>query len=215
MIINHKCPNRIKPILLREQKTEALLVFVRTLVEQLFIKIQKENSVNLQGKNIEDTKCIYTNLKNIKEELEKSVVPVTYLKSLIANKNNTNKAFRVLFDKEEPLIVYYNSLLKVMESKLSIGQRWLPEVIIISTLSQWVLEEEKSSILYPFLNEVDYIDLIDRFDKIKNEQKSDKKELIMNMYKLSAQLIEHLNESSYKKTFQAKQKATKKSKKRK
>ena len=102
-----------------------------------------------------------------------------------------------------------------MESKLSIGQRWLPEVIIISTLSQWVLEEEKSSILYPFLNKVDYIDLIDRFDKIKNEQKSDKKELIMNMYKLSAQLIEHLNESSYKKTFQAKQKATKKSKTRK
>ena len=68
MIINHKCPNRIKPILLREQKTEALLVFVRTLVEQLFIKIQKENSVNLQGENIEDTKCIYTNLKKKKEE---------------------------------------------------------------------------------------------------------------------------------------------------
>jgi len=214
MIMNHKCPNRIKPILLREQKTEALLVFIRTLLEQLFVKIQKQNSVNLQAKNVEDTKVIYTNLKNIKEELENCVVPVEYLKSLIVNKHNTNKAFRILFDKEEPLIVYYNSLLKVMESKLSIGERWLPEVIIISTLSQWLLEEEKSSTLYPFLNQIDYIDLIDRFDKIKNEQQTDKKELIMNMYKLSAELIEHLKESSYKKTFQAKQKSTKKSKKR-
>ena len=76
------------------------------------------------------------------------------------------------------------------------------------------MEEEKSITLYPFLKEIDYIDLIDRFDKIKNEQKSDKKELIMNMYKVSAQLIEHLKESSYKKTFQAKQKSVKKSKKR-
>jgi len=42
MSINPNCPNRIKPKLLREQKTEALLVFIRTTLEQSFEKIEKE-----------------------------------------------------------------------------------------------------------------------------------------------------------------------------
>ena len=36
MNIKQFCPQRIKPKLLREQKTEALLVFIRTTPEQYF-----------------------------------------------------------------------------------------------------------------------------------------------------------------------------------
>ena len=38
------CPNRIKPKLLREQKTEALLVFIRTTLEQSFKEIKEKGS---------------------------------------------------------------------------------------------------------------------------------------------------------------------------
>jgi hypothetical protein len=35
------CKNRIKPLLLRDVKTEALLVFVRTTLEDYFIRLTR------------------------------------------------------------------------------------------------------------------------------------------------------------------------------
>ena len=48
--------NRIKPKLLREQKTEALLVFIRTTLEQTFKDIENKysNRVFLVDKDIND-----------------------------------------------------------------------------------------------------------------------------------------------------------------
>jgi hypothetical protein len=56
--------NRIKPKLLREQKTEALLVFIRTTLEQTFSEIKEKDSYTQIGSD-EDTKYIYDILETL------------------------------------------------------------------------------------------------------------------------------------------------------
>ena len=70
--------------------------------------------------------------------------------------------------------------------------------MVVSLLSQWILEEEKSIYLYPFLSDINYINLIEKFDNAKLDETIEKKDVVMNMYKLSTKLIDSLNEATYK-----------------
>jgi len=57
-MVKNYCTDRIKPKLLREQKTEALLVFIRTTLEQYF-KIMGDDKINYaEFGTQEDTKYI-------------------------------------------------------------------------------------------------------------------------------------------------------------
>jgi len=194
MSINPNCPNRIKPKLLREQKTEALLVFIRTTLEQSFEKIEKEEFY-LEIGTPEDTQYIYKVLKDLRDKLQECVVNSSYLQSIIAN-SGKNAVFSMLAKKERPLMIYYDAIVKEIEINLSNGTQWIPELMVISLLSQWILEEEKSVYLYPFLEEINYIELIDIYDKSKQNESDDKKDVVMNMYRLSTKLIEKLKKSS-------------------
>ena len=196
MSIYPNCPNRIKPKLLREQKTEALLVFIRTTLEQSFDKIEQENFY-LEIGTPEDTKYIYDILKDLRDKLKECVVNSSYLQSIIAN-SGKNAVFSMLAKKERPLMVYYDSIVKEIELSLSNGSQWIPELMVISLLSQWILEEEKSVYLYPFLKDINYIELIDIYDKSKQNEDENKKEVVMNMYRLSTKLIEKLKKASVK-----------------
>ena len=108
------------------------------------------------------------------------------------------KVLKILSKKEEPLMVYYDSLIKSIEVNLINGSSWIPELVVISLLSEWLIEEEKSVYLYPFLKEIDYLDLINRYDKTKIALDSNTKEIIMNMYRLSSSLIYKLKHTNYK-----------------
>jgi len=114
MSINNNQKNRIKPKLLREQKTEALLVFIRTTQEQ----------------------------------------------------------------------------------------NWIPEQLVICLLSEWILEEEKSTILYPFLKDIDYTSLLSLYDKVIIQAKKDedwnKTLAVKTMYKVASELIQRLKNTTYK-----------------
>lgn len=204
MSIHPNCPNRIKPKLLREQKTEALLVFIRTTLEQTFKQIES-NGIEIQIGTQEDTEHIYKCLKDLYENLSETVVNSSYLQNLIASSGKT-PFLSMLAQKEKPLMVYYDSLVKGIEVNLPSGTSWIPELMVISLLSQWILEEEKSVYLYPFLNEIDYIDLISRYDASKKTLEEDRKDVIMNMYTLSTILIEKLKNTTYKTTSHKKKK---------
>jgi len=196
MSINPNCPNRIKPKLLREQKTEALLVFIRTTLEQSFDKIEKEEFY-LEIGTLEDTQYIYEILKDLRDNLQECVVNSSYLQSIIAN-SGKNAVFSMLAKREKPLMIYYDAIVKEIEVNLTNGTHWIPELMVISLLSQWILEEEKSVYLYPFLKDINYIELIDIYDKSKRNGDEDKKDVVMNMYRLSTKLIEKLKKSSVK-----------------
>ena len=194
--MNMICKNRVKPKLLRDIKTEALLVFVRTTLEDYFYQIEK-GSCFFKLSNEEDMKYVYNNLRMLLDYLEDSVINSSYLRSLIENANK-NASLRLLAKKEEPLMVYYDSLVKSIERQLPNGTFWIPELIVICLLSEWIVEEEKSIYFYPFLKDFDYIDLINRYEVIKKDLEVDKKEVILNMFIISTKLIEKLKKVDFK-----------------
>jgi len=208
MSINQICPNRIKPKLLREQKTEALLVFIRTTLEQTFKEIDDKGSYTQIGSK-EDTEYIYSILKNLNTQLQECVVNSSYLQSIILN-SDKSAFFKSLAKKEEPLMVYYDSIVQSISKNLPSGTLWIPELMVIALLSQWILEEEKSVYLYPFLLDIDYLAILERFDNARLEETKDKKEVVMNMYKLSTKLIDSLKNSTYKTNINRKSKTRKK-----
>lgn len=190
------CRNRVKPKLLRDIKTEALLVFVRTTLEDYFYQIEK-GSCFFKLSNEEDMKYVHNNLRKLLDYLEDSVINSSYLRSLIENANK-NASLRLLAKKEEHLMVYYDSLVKSIERQLPNGTFWIPELIVICLLSEWIVEEEKSTYFYPFLKNFDYIDLINRYEVIKKDLEVDKKEVILNMFIISTKLIEKLKKVDFK-----------------
>ena len=189
------CKNRIKPLLLRDIKTEALLVFIRTTLEDYFRQIENESNYFELGSK-EDNQFVYNELKKLLEKLQDTVINSSYLRSLIENAPK-HPSLKVLAKREEPLMVYYDSLVKTIERLLTNGNSWIPELIVIALLSEWIIEEEKSTYFYPFLKDLDYIDLINRYDNAKIGLDKDKKEIMLNMYKISSTLIEKLKNTKY------------------
>jgi hypothetical protein len=190
------CPNRVKPKLLREMKTEALLVFIRTTLEEYFIKLDNQEIKSQIGSD-EDIEIVSLSLRKLLSNLQECVVSSTYLRSLIANMHK-NSALKMIAKKEEPLMVYYDSIIKALENKFYNGQYWMPELVVISLLSEWIIEEEKSTFLYPFLGDINYLELLNIYDKTRLNLDDEKKEIIMNMYKISSYLISKLKESHFK-----------------
>lgn len=194
--MNMTCKNRVKPKLLRDVKTEALLVFIRTTLEQSFHQIETIG-YNFRLGNDEDNDVVYSSLKGLLEQLQDTVINSTYLRSLIENAHK-NATLKILAKKEEPLMIYYDSLIKTIEVCLPNGSFWIPELVVISLLSEWIIEEEKTAYFYPYLKDIDYIDLINRYDNTKKELDSEKKDIMMNMYKIASKLIDKLKKIEYK-----------------
>ena len=107
------CKNSVKPKLLRDVKTEALLVFIRTTLEQSFYQIDNVGYNFLLG-NDEDNEYVYSTLKKLLIQLEDTVINSSYLRSLIEN-SHKNATLKMLAKKEEPLMVYYDSLVQTIE----------------------------------------------------------------------------------------------------
>ena len=190
------CKNRVKPKLLRDVKTEALLVFIRTTLEQSFYQIDNIG-YSFELGNDKDKEFVYSSLKKLLEQLQDTVINSTYLRSLIEN-SHKNATLKLLAKKEEPLMIYYDTLIKTIEVCLPNGSSWIPELVVISLLSEWIIEEEKTAYFYPYLKDIDYLDLINRYDNSKKDLDNEKKEIIMNMYKISSKLIEKLKKAEYK-----------------
>ncbi len=190
------CKNRIKPKLLRDIKTEALLVFIRTTLEQSFYQIDNIG-YSFELGNDKDKELVYSSLKKLLEQLQDTVINSTYLRSLIEN-SHKNATLKLLAKKEEPLMIYYDTLIKTIEVCLPNGSSWIPELVVISLLSEWIIEEEKTAYFYPYLKDMNYLDLINRYDNSKKDLNNEKKDIIMNMYKISSKLIEKLKKAEYK-----------------
>jgi hypothetical protein len=190
------CKNRVKPLLLRDIKTEALLVFIRTTLEQSFYQIDNVG-YNFKLENEEDNDVVYSSLKKLLYQLQDTVINSSYLRSLIENSHKST-TLKILAKKEEPLMIYYDTLVKTIESCLENGSSWIPEVVVIALLSEWIIEEEKTTYFYPYLKDIHYIDLITRYDNNKKNLDEEKKDILMNMYKISSKLIEKLKNAEYK-----------------
>ena len=194
--LSDNCTNRIKPTLLRDVKTEALLVFARTALERYFAELGDVNMQNIMGSNEEFT-YVYTTLGKLLTHLQEHVVNVDYLIDL-AQLENKHPAFKALSKQEEPLVGYYNIMAQKVRSHYEGKPAYLPELLVVCVLAEWLLGEEKSTHIYPFLDDIDFLELIGKFEDHRKHFYKDDECKISEIHELSFKITEKLENYKYK-----------------
>ena len=188
---------QIKIKLLRDVKTDALLIYIKTVIEELLENIKNEKyKIDLGNKEFNNE--IFENISKLNDKLSFSIINAYELKAFVSYQQLKNRKNKLL-PNDEALVFYYNSIVKEIESKLDNGELWIPEQIILSLLSEWILEEEKSIEFYPFLKEFNYLKLLGFYETARNFEKHQQlKENITKMYKISSSMIKRLKNTKYK-----------------
>jgi len=195
-LISNNCTNRIKPSLLRDVKTEALMVFARTALERYFARLDQAKVLNIMAKN-EETAYVYNTLNKLLQQLQKCVVNVDYLIHLSTNANKS-ATLKLLSKQEEPLIAYYDIMARKVRDHYKGKPTSLPAFLVISVLAEWILGEEKSTHIYPFLNEIDFLELIGKFEDNREHFYQDDECKVSEVHELSFEIIEKLKNCNYK-----------------
>jgi len=194
--ISNNCINRVRPTMLRDVKTEALLVFCRTALERYFTKIDEVKYVTTVGTN-EDTNYVYETLRGLLVNLQDSVVNVDYFIDLVGLANK-NPLFKKLAKSEEALINYYDAMAKVMQEHYAETPAYLPEFLVICVLENWICGEEHSVVLYPFLQDIDFLELMSKFEENRKYFENKDKCTVREIHKLSDKITHSLQEYKYK-----------------
>lgn len=195
-LIESYCTNRIKPSLLRDVKTEALLVFARTALERYFAKLDHANMQSV-AETDEEAIYVYDTLKNFLTQLQKCVVNADYLIDLVQNAHK-HPELRMLKKQEEPLMEYYDIMAQRVRSHFNGEFVYLPVFLVVSVLAEWVLGEEKSTHIYPFLEEIDFLELIGKFEDHREHFYHDDACKISEIHELSFKIVEKLKNYKYK-----------------
>ena len=183
--------------LLRDIKTDALLIYIKTVIEELLENIKNEKYKIDLGYE-EFNKEIEQNIIELNKELDKTIINAYELKSFMAYQQLKQSNHKLL-PNDEALVFYYNTIVKQIETQLVEGELWIPEQIVLALLSEWVLEEEKSTIFYTFLNDFDYLRLLSYYEKARNNEKNiNLRNNILKMYQISSSMIKRLKNSKYK-----------------
>ena len=190
-------PAQICIKLLRDIKTDALLIYIKTVIEELLENIKNETyKIDLGYENF--NKKIEENIIELNIKLDKTIINAYELKSFMAYQQMKQVNHKLL-PNDEALVFYYNTIVKQIETQLKEGELWIPEQIVLALLSEWVLEEEKSTIFYTFLNDFDYLRLLSYYETARNNEKNiNLRENIIRMYQISSSMIKRLKNSKYK-----------------
>ncbi len=195
-LINDNCKNRIKPALLVDVKTEALLVFARTALERYFAQIDEAKFEATVGTD-SDTHYVYDTLRKLLANLQDSVVNVDYFIKLV-QESKKSTILKELAKCEDPLINYYDVMAEAVANYYKNKSAYLPEFLVICVLSHWILEEEKSIRLYPFLKDIDFLELTSKFEENRKYFEKDDGCTINEVYEVSSIIIEKLKKYKYK-----------------
>lgn len=196
LFLKNNCKSRVKPTILRDVKTEALLVFARTALERYFFQVE-ENECHLSVGTQADTTYVYDTLKELRDKLQEYVVNVDYLLTL-AKYANKYPHLKNLANHEAPLRDYYNAMAQKVVNHFSDKPSFIPEFLVICVLSHWIVEEEKSIHLYPFLKEIDFATLIDKFEANREYFEQNNDGIITDMHNVSVDIVEKLKNKKYK-----------------
>jgi hypothetical protein len=195
-LIGSNCENRIKPSLLRDVKTEALLVFSRTALERYFAKLDQTNMHSV-AETDEEAVYVYDTLRKFLGQLQESVVNADYLIN-VAHNAHRHPELRMLKKHEEPLMEYYDIMAQRVRSYYDGDFVYLPVFLVVSILAEWVLGEERSTHIYPFLNEIDFLELIGKFEDHREHFYHDGECKISEIHELSFKIVDKLKNHKYK-----------------
>ena len=96
------------------------------------------------------------------------------------------------------MITYYDVMAEEVAKYYAEKPAYLPEYLIICTLAHWILEEEKSINLYPFLKDIDFLDLMSKFETDRKSFQRDDLCVISDIHDVSFKIIEKLKNKKYK-----------------
>ena len=195
-IIDDHCQKRIKPQLLREVKTEALLVFARTALERYFERLEEIDYSPSVGTD-EDSVYIYDTLKSLRDDLQTCVVNVDYLINLVQGVQKYPQLSK-LYQQELPLIEYYDVMARKVSAYYEDKPAFIPEFLVICVLSNWIHEEEKSIERYPFLKEIDFLELMSKFEQNRDYFQKDGECKLSEIYDLSDRIVKKLKDKKFK-----------------
>lgn len=195
-LINDNCKNRIKAVLLSDVKTEALLVFARTALERYFAQVDAAEYIPIVGTDV-DTKYVYGILRKLLINLQDFVVNVDYFIKLTEESKKSTQ-LRELAKYEDPLISYYDVMADEVAKFYAAKPAYLPEYLIICTLAHWILEEERSINLYPFLKDIDFLDLMSKFENNRKSFEKDDFCVVSDIHDVSFRIVEKLKNKKYK-----------------
>ena len=188
--INDNCTNRIKPSLLRDVKTEALLVFARTALERYFVKLDEFDMDDAIASN-EDTNYVYSTLKKLLTQLQESIVNVDYLINITQGAQRYPE-LKLLSKQEEPLMAYYDIMAQQVRNHYKDKPAYLPEFLVVCVIGEWVLGEEKSTNIYPFLDNIDFLELTGKYEENRKYFQKDNECKISEIHELSFKIIDKL-----------------------
>jgi hypothetical protein len=188
---------QIKIKLLRDVKTDALLIYIKTVIEELLENVKNETyKIDLGYEQY--NKEIEENIYKLNSALTNKTINAYELKAFVSYEQIKHKNNKI-FPNNQALVFYYNTIVKQIETKLVEGDVWIPEQIVLSLLSEWILEENKSTTYYTFLKDFDYLKLLSYYESARNNERNTLlKENIITMYKISSSMIKQLKNSKYK-----------------
>ena len=194
--ISNNCRNRVRPTMLRDVKTEALLVFCRTALERYFAKIDEAEYKATVGTDA-DTTYVYETLRDLLANLQDSVVNVDYFLDLVGL-SKQHSMFRQLAKSEEPLINYYDVMAKVIRDHYEDKPAYLPEFLVVCVLDNWIAGEECSIELYPFLKNIDFLELMSKFEENRKYFEKEDECMVKELHQLSDKVTLNLKSYKYK-----------------
>ncbi|MDZ7817372.1 MAG: hypothetical protein U5K55_01645 [Aliarcobacter sp.] len=168
---------QIKIKLLRDVKTDALLIYIKTVIEELLENIKNETyKIDLGYEKF--NKEIEENIYKLNSALTNKTINAYELKAFASYEQIKHKNNKLYHN----ALVFFNSLVRQIETKLVEGDIWIPEQIVLSLLSEWILEENKSTSYYTFLKDFDYLNF-SYYESVRNNEKHFKRKY-NSMYKI-------------------------------
>lgn len=186
---------RLKPKLLREIKSEALLVFCNTLLTLTSDKIEAD-SIFYDNRFKKEADQIKISIETLRKELNQSIINEEYFTYLMENKNK--KKIYPIFLKELPLIYYTETLHNTLYKKMQEKQKWIPEFLIFALISQWFIEENNSTKLFNFIELFECNDILSTYERVSIKSDNAINQTINDMYKLSLELTSSLKKAKFK-----------------
>lgn len=184
----------MKIISLKNIKTEALLIYLINICQEYLEN--KESRVDL-GKEFFNNE-IEKAINFLSLNVSKTTLNDYELRSFVQNFYHHNTKIKLPYA-YRALVFYYNSLIAEFENNSNFKDKLIPEALIFFLLSEWFLEEEISSVEYPYLEKIDTIKLLGYFEIVRNSEKNgDLKDNLKVMFTISSKVIKKLKNAKFK-----------------
>lgn len=213
------------PSIDNDRKFQALLIYVESLLSDTISEIEKESK---SKKNEIFSPKIKKEIINFDKNLITSIGNCCPTLSLIEDererifkKQNITNIDMLILKESEPFKNAFNLIANTCEDEIGKTNKWIPDLLSISLIANWIQEYSKTTITYKEFFQLDYQNILDKYNeayliKSKSANPDDLKiaQTIKKMYSVSDKVIEELNRANYKTFIQVKNNTSKRKKKR-